>query len=508
VTSGWQRLHPLSPVIRAGRGLVPLLVLVVVSTSGGHRSASSLVIDLVIVGATMVLGVINWIVTRWKLDGPTLRIESGLLRRDSRQLPVARIQAVDVIQPFLARIFGLAELRIRLAGSGSAGGRLAYLREPEAVDLRARLLAGHHGLDPATPAPDERVVASVPTARLVGSVALSAPTLVSVVLVVGVAVASSISRAAVVALGGSLVAYLFVLARSIWRRVSTQYGFTVAEAPDGIRIRRGLLGTVAETIPIRRVQAVRLIQPLLWRAFGWCRLEVDIAGSAGHDQGTRSGTVTKALLPVGPEELARQLLHDVVRYSPPDMSKPPHRVRWKAPLSYHFLAAGHDDTMAVSVRGRVRKVTSWVPLEKVQSIRWVQGPAQRALGLASVNLDAAGRRVRAEFLDRSEEEAGELFAALADASRQARKRTSDENAQGPAPFTLSPFTPSPLSSSVFAASPVPETGDDPVRPFSPAGHPPPGWYRDPTARHQFRYWGEGGWTEHVADNGTALIDPL
>ena len=43
------------------------------------------------------------------------------------------------------------------------------------------------------------------------------------------------------------------------------YGFTVAQSPDGIRIRRGLLGTVAETIPAQRVQAVRMIEPLLWR---------------------------------------------------------------------------------------------------------------------------------------------------------------------------------------------------------------------------------------------------
>jgi len=51
-----------------------------------------------------------------------LRIETGLLRRDARQLPLARIQAVDVVRPFLARLVGLAELRVRLAGSSRSGG--------------------------------------------------------------------------------------------------------------------------------------------------------------------------------------------------------------------------------------------------------------------------------------------------------------------------------------------------------------------------------------------------
>ena len=76
-------------------------------------------------------------VTKWALDGSTLRIETGLFRRDARQLPLSRIQAVDVVRPFLARMFGLAELRVRLAGSGKSNGRLAYLAEPVAIDLRA-----------------------------------------------------------------------------------------------------------------------------------------------------------------------------------------------------------------------------------------------------------------------------------------------------------------------------------------------------------------------------------
>src|SRR5262249_48489882 len=109
------------------------------------------------------------LVTRWKVDGATLRIETGLLRRDSRQLPIARIQAVDLVRPFLARMLGLAELRVRLAGAGDADARLAYLTEPGAEALRARLLAAHPRLDPATPEPAGSVGTSVPTRRLARS---------------------------------------------------------------------------------------------------------------------------------------------------------------------------------------------------------------------------------------------------------------------------------------------------------------------------------------------------
>jgi hypothetical protein len=35
----------------------------------------------------------------------------------------------------------------------------------------------------------------------------------------------------------------------------------------------------------------------------------------------------------------------------------------------------------------------------------------------------------------------------------------------------------------------------------------PGWFVDPFARHEQRYWSGTGWTEHVLDGGTPTLDP-
>jgi putative membrane protein len=78
----------------------------------------------------------------------------------------------------------------------------------------------------------------------------------------------------------------------------------------------------------------------------------------------------------------------------------------------------------MGVTGRLRKVTTWVPLEKVQSVRMVTGPLQRTLSLATVHVDAAGRRVRAEFRDRPGKEAGQLVEELAALCRGARRQGS------------------------------------------------------------------------------------
>jgi uncharacterized membrane protein YdbT with pleckstrin-like domain len=61
-----------------------------------------------------------------------------------------------------------------------------------------------------------------------------------------------------------------------------------------------------------------------------------------------------------------------------------------------------------------------VPLEKTQSVRFVQGPLQRRLALATVHLDAAGH-VRAEFRERPQAQARLLVDELAALSRAARR---------------------------------------------------------------------------------------
>jgi putative membrane protein len=484
---GWQRLHPLSPLARIGR-LVPIVVLsLVLSLAHAHGGGAGEVVYLIVVAvASAIFGFVNWLVTRWKIEGETLRIETGLIRRDSKQLPLARIQAVDVVRPLLARVLGVSELRIRLAGSGSSDGRLAYLSEAHALELRARLLTkpGDAGpvaagaMAPGVPgtllAAPEHIMAEVPSGRLVGSVLISGLSLVLVAIAVTLLVLAVTAPKAAAAAGAFLAIYIFSFASGLWRRLSTYFHFVAVEAPEGIRIRRGLLQTVSETIPFGRIQAVRQIEPLLWRPLGWCRLEVDIAGAGRKNQRGEGSTVArKSLLPVGTDQDAWHLIDRLTGGTLPNVTRPPARARTKAPLSYHFLAAGYDGAHAVSVTGRLRKVTTWIPLEKSQSIRRVQGPVQRRLGLATVHVDAAGKETRVEFRDRAVEEADQLVEVLSDLSREARRHR--------------------------AAPPVERAPDV-------GAAIPSGWYPDPSGRHQQRYWREGVWTEHVSDNGATAID--
>ena len=103
----------------------------------------------------------------------------------------------------------------------------------------------------------------------------------------------------------------------VWRRFNNAYRLTVAESPDGLRLRGGLVALTAETIRPGRVQAVRMIEPLLWRPFGWCRLEVDVAGKQKREgEGAVEGKQLRAVLPVGSRALALELLARILPGTP------------------------------------------------------------------------------------------------------------------------------------------------------------------------------------------------
>jgi putative membrane protein len=167
---------------------------------------------------------------------------------------------------------------------------------------------------------------------------------------------------------------------------------------------------------------VRLVEPLAWRALGWCRVEVDVAGPRQRQENKSESRRLRALVPVGSRAEAAQMIGELLAGRPAPSSPAPRRALWKAPLTYHFLGWGGDERYVVAARGRVSRKTTWVPLEKVQSIRWTQGPVQRRLRLASVRLDVAGKRVTASIEDRDAAEAADIFRRLPALARRARMR--------------------------------------------------------------------------------------
>jgi len=424
VETAWSRLHPLSPVVRAGSA-VAVLALFSTQFDVGQRRAAFPWASIVLLVLATAAGVVSWLVTRWRVHGGDLQIETGLARRQSIRVPLSRIQAIDIISPVLARVLGLAEVRVVVAGRGTGRTRLAYLSSADAQRVRATLLALAHGLASGTPEPPALQLLRIDNVRVVLATVLTAP--VNVLLVIA---ALAIGLSLVVPHGAATasiaVPALVGVVPEVFRRFNAVYDFHLAEAADGLRLSRGLLQTRTETIPFGRIQAVRWVEPLLWRSFGWVRLEVDVARQRSSQQREEgSSQLSRTLLPVGAREHAAWLLQRVLPGAspvPPPATRPPRRAWLRAPFSYHWLAFWHDGgRYAMARTGRVRPQVVVVPLEKVQSVRVRRGPLQRWLRLASVHIDTAGRGWQARALCRDAREADALLWDLTDLAREARR---------------------------------------------------------------------------------------
>ncbi len=444
-TTAWQRLHPLSPVVRSGRHLLTIAIVVIAGLAGSNSHNGDPRWELVIVGLAIIAGVVTWLVTRWRLVDGVLHIESGYLRRSSSRYPLNRVQAIDIAQSGLARVLGLAELRLRMAGSGGDTGRLACLTLAHATELRDELLAigraERNELGESVPAAAPAAAAAPGTGPAAG-IGTGAPLVVTDTvrlvlgtLTTGVGLAAVIVVAAFVvcltvfpAVGSSIAASgilpVIGFAGVLWKRFNGDYRLTVHATDAGFHLRSGLVQTTSETISRDRIQLVRLHQPLLWRRFGWCRVEVEVAGGKVTRENRAEGRISRPLLAVGRLETGRTIVATVAPQAPECTRRPPGRAIWKAPLSMHFLAIGSNERYVVARRGRLGATTTWVPLAKVQSIRAAEGPVQRRLGLTTLHLDVAGAHACATLQDRDTGEALQLLAQLPDQCAHCRQQAA------------------------------------------------------------------------------------
>ena len=365
-----RRLHPLSPLIglvREVRRLFGLAVLIVLGVQG-----SSGLLEAIAPGVVALLGILVWLRTTFAVTAEELRIDSGVLVRQSRTACFDRIQAVDIDQPLVTRMFGLAELRVQLAGGHRGHFLLRCVRQSEAAQLRAYLLERVKGTAPATQAtvPQHGAVpaappgaASAPDVAAVGafesrsaSAAPAAPPaqaapqfpplpfrtpdayaegvpfglawnerplaavpagrfIASLLLTMPVWAATLVLVSGVVMFllwGAAAVSgsfsVFFAAGVFIWDGFQRYFGFTLTESTDGLRLRHGLLNRFAQTVPPGRVQAYEITEPLLWRLAGWARVRMTVAGYGKGGGRGESRRTANVLVPVVPREIAFQLV--------------------------------------------------------------------------------------------------------------------------------------------------------------------------------------------------------
>ncbi len=429
----WHRVHPVSPLVRGWVAVVAVVYIFGRNAfdsllAGGWDDGGSLdgnsvtggtplpVVIAIIAGAVVIFGVaffLSWKFTRYQVTDTSVHINSGVVFRQQRQARIDRVQAIDVVQPLVARAFGLAELKFEVADGGKSAMRLAFLKLGEAKRLRAAILARAAGveIDPAAPSAvqeaPETPVLSLPAGRIIGAAFLSGTTVTAVVVGVGVSVAVGMSGEPAIWLGA--VPLLLAFGAGYWKAITTDFNFRLATSADGIRLHYGMLETRSQTIPPGRVQAVGVTQGPIWRLVGWYRVHVNVAGY-GADT-TQSGT-RSVILPAGTIDEVMSVLGLI--FPQPGVDNPfevftagvrgsgtghgfvssPRQARWLDPLAWRRNAYRATDTALLCRRGAVVRLLEVVPHERTQSLGLQQGPLMAALGLASFVLHSTPGPVR------------------------------------------------------------------------------------------------------------------
>ncbi|WP_226920952.1 PH domain-containing protein [Georgenia subflava] len=428
----WRRVHKITPILNAWKVVVAVLAFFAWQLSDQltdlpdelwetvtrYRTIAILAaagVLLVVALAAGLYSMLAWRRMRFAITAESVDLHTGILFRQERHARLVRVQAVDVVQPLLGRLFGLAQVRVETAGGSESNVIIGYLKESEAQDVRNEVMARAAGVDVPGPtregaggegtarqvaAAPEREVLQVPPGRIVGSLLLSGGLVVFLLVIAGLVVAAVLS--------GSMAPFFGALPAMLgwggylWGRFAGEFGFRAALSPDGIRLRHGLLETRTQTLPPGRVQAVKLTQALLWRRYGWWRVEVNVAGYGAADP-TGQRTVETVLLPVGPRgealnalwlvlpdlgvEDARAVLDAALEGSGEGAGfhTSPRRARLLDPLTWRRNALRITDTALLMRSGRFGRALVIVPHERTQSLALTQGPLERWRGLADLH---------------------------------------------------------------------------------------------------------------------------
>lgn len=359
---GWMRLSPrkllLDPVKAVGQAIVPVVV-ALVGISQNPRYWPIIVPLTIII--PVVLGVLPWLTTHFRLTESQIQVRSGVLNKKTSTAPLDRVRSVDLEASLLHRVLGLQKVQV---GTGVDDDRITLdaLAAGDAHALRTTLLRRREvaATPDAQPAPgvDEHGAPApgVPTVPLAPAPPAPAATLAAIdwswlrfapfslgrlVLLAGaVGVFSQfadnlpiwneetatsawawITQFAVVA----VVLVLAVGGLALWLVVSVAgyvlqwWGFRLLREHGNLHLTSGLVTTRSITVEEAKVRGVEMTEPVLMRIVGGAELSTlatgvedgvtqvlppcprGVAVGVGEAVLEQPGPLTRPLVPHGPK---------------------------------------------------------------------------------------------------------------------------------------------------------------------------------------------------------------
>jgi putative membrane protein len=353
-----QRLHPAAILIlavRVARQLVlPLfapLVLSVFSRGMDAVSYGFLMIVFGVLGLLVVLsagwGFLYWQRYTFQVVENELQLRQGIVFRKQRTIPRERIQAIDFVEGVLHRIFGVVAVRVQTAGGSEPGFSLLGISRSDADALRSELSlrsAQVGAIDGASLDPDAadaqadltpEPIRKLGTGQLMvaaatsGGIGIALPIIASGMSILNNAMPNiDLFELATSLFGGvswwsiALFVLLAAWVMSVVGTILAHAGFRITRSEDNLLIERGLIEKRRATVPLNRIQSIRVIDGVLRQPFGYAMVKVESAGY-GDEAGESS-----VLFPMLPRSEVKAFLESVApefAWFPEQYNRPPRR---------------------------------------------------------------------------------------------------------------------------------------------------------------------------------------
>lgn len=385
------RLHPLSVPLRAVSRAIGFAWAFLVGGVALSRGDPVLTGGAVVVAVLAVLAVVGYEVAYFRrfdyeLTEDSLDIASGVFSRREREIPLRRVQNVDVTRSLVARLLGLAEVDVETAGGGSTEANLRFVSREEAArlqeEVRERRGARERGRTDRADATDSEATDAAATGVEGGDPAAAGgtdaegstgefeptpvgergellfelsdrdlllygllsfdPRLLSGVVAFATFVVPSLGqRVDVPNVGLAVIAAgVLVLGLGVWLvsavvRIVQFYGFRLRRVGEDLRYERGLFERRDGTIPLSKLQTVSVEENVLMRRYGFASLAVE---TAGYAPGQSPSGGSEAAIPLAPRADVFSLARDIEPFGEYDLSRPPERARKRYVRRYALAA--------------------------------------------------------------------------------------------------------------------------------------------------------------------------
>lgn len=443
-----QRLSILTVILRFVKRAPSTVIFpsLIVGFAGKEFHPTAMLLIAGAIGVAVIVSTwLGWWTFTYTIGEEEVLIQQGLVQRSRRSIPRGRIQDVSIERGPVARILGLALVKIETGGGKAEEAELDSVSVAEAERLRALLrahpvpAAAQLAGEPA-PEPERRIVYAMSLRRVLlrGVFGFSMIWLAAIYGAIhsldrvleldwerlfGEAERFAIASFSVVAVIELLIAMVLLgVIAGVVRTLLRDYGFTLTHESGRFRRLRGLLTRSEVVIADRRIQLGLVHRGAISGRLGWNTVAVQTLGGSTDPSGRQelapfatadeaADVIAATPLPqferVGLRPVAAaHILRSAIRHGVP-VALVFGIAGWFLPAlwwglvlvpvpviaalfqrSYHRYAL--RDTSLQVMRGVLSQRDWVVPFESIQTLTVKRSWLQRRLGVATVVVDTAG----------------------------------------------------------------------------------------------------------------------